>query len=122
MKKIENVTIYKCDFCKKELKREHAMFNHEKKCNYNPLNKRPCLEFCKHLERRDVQYEVGDDFSGEPIYRTSQTFFCALKNQLMLHPKLEHREDGKYLKNVWQKDEEVEQDWMPKECNDFFVF
>lgn len=25
MKEINNVTIYKCDFCKKELKRKHAM-------------------------------------------------------------------------------------------------
>lgn len=119
MKIIENVTIYKCDFCKKELKRKHAMISHEKKCMNNPDNFRPCLHNCNFLERKSIEYEVGDDYHGEPVYRKAETFFCSLKNQLMLHPKLEYREDGEYLKYVVQDDKQVEQDWMPKSCIEF---
>jgi len=118
MKTIENVTLYKCDFCKKELKRKHAMVNHEIRCNNNPVNNRPCLNCCIHSELKEIQYEVGyDDYNtGESVMKTGKTFFCSLKKQLMLHPKLEYKENGKYLKNVYQNNEEVEQDWMPKEC------
>jgi len=119
MKIVENVTIYKCDFCKKELKRQHAMAKHELQCNCNPINQRPCLDFCIHLRQKEIEYETGiDDYiSGEPILRKANTFFCSLKNQLMLHPKLEYRDNGKYLKNVFENGEEVQQDWMPKECS-----
>lgn len=121
MKTIENITLYKCDFCKKELKRKHAMINHEIRCNNNPLNNRPCLNCCIHSELKEIQYEAGyDDYNtGESVMKTGTTFFCSLKKQLMLHPKLEYRENGKYLKNVYQNDEEVEQDWMPKECSSY---
>lgn len=121
MKTIENITLYKCDFCKKELKRKHAMVNHEIRCNNNPVNNRPCLNCCIHSELKEIQYEAGyDDYNtGESVMKTGTTFFCSLKKQLMLHPKLEYRENGKYLKNVYQNDEEVEQDWMPKECSSY---
>lgn len=121
MKTIENVTIYKCDFCKKELKRKHAMKNHEKKCMGNPLNHRPCLNGCIHLTRKEIEYETGlsNYDTGESVYRKQDSFYCKLKKQFMLHPKLEHREDGKYLKNVYHNEEEVEQDWMPKNCDEF---
>lgn len=59
MKTIENITIYKCDFCKKELKRKHAMIKHEKNCLNNPENHKACLNGCMHLER--VNKEVGFD-------------------------------------------------------------
>lgn len=123
MKTIENVTLYKCDFCKKELKRKHAMTNHEIRCNCNPINQRPCLDGCIYAELKEIQYEAGfDDYNtGEPVMKTGTTFFCSLKKQLMLHPKLEYRENGKYLKNVYQNDEEVEQDWMPKECSSYEI-
>jgi len=123
MKTIENVTLYKCDFCKKELKRKHAMINHEIRCNNNPVNNRPCLNCCIHSELKEIQYEAGyDDYNtGESVMKTGTTFFCSLKKQLMLHPKLEYKENGKYLKNVYQNDEEVEQDWMPKECSSYEI-
>jgi len=123
MKTIENVTLYKCDFCKKELKRKHAMINHEIRCNNNPVNNRPCLNCCIHSELKEIQYEAGyDDYNtGESVMKTGTTFFCLLKKQLMLHPKLEYKENGKYLKNVYQNDEEVEQDWMPKECSSYEI-
>lgn len=121
MKTIENVTLYKCDFCKKELKRKHAMANHEVGCNRNPINNRPCLNACTHLSQTEIEYETGIDdyFTGEPQTRKANTFFCSLKKQLMLHPKLEHKESGKYLKNVYKNSEEVEQDWMPKDCSSY---
>lgn len=121
MKTIENVTIYKCDFCKKELKRKHAMANHEIKCNCNPVNSRPCLDGCIHLTKKEIEYDSGIDdyYSGEPTNKKGTAFFCSLKSEFILHPKLEHTQNGKYLKNVFYKDEEVEQDWMPKECSSF---
>lgn len=120
MKTIENVTLYKCDFCKKEVKRKHAMFNHELKCAGNPLNHRPCLNGCIHLIRKEIEYEIGTDYRGETHYRKVEGFYCNLKNQFLLHPKLEYREDGKCLKHIcYHNEEEIEQDWMPKNCEDF---
>lgn len=119
MRVVENVTIYKCDFCKKELKRKHAMQNHENRCNNNPINNRPCLNGCKHLEKRDINWDVGkhDYVSGEPVYHNGKAFYCALHKKFILHPKVEN-EIG--LKWVWNsEDKEVEQEPMPKECKEF---
>lgn len=121
MKTIENITIYKCDFCKKELKRKHAMVNHELKCNNNPQNQRPCLNGCKHLEKRPIEYYSGKDeyYSGEPINNSGEAFYCALKEIFIIHPKVDHNERGNNLKWVYFKNEEVEQESMPKECDKF---
>jgi len=117
----ENITLYKCDFCKKELKRRHAMETHEERCSGNPVNYRPCLG-CQHLERKEIQYYAGvdDDYSGEPVYRKGKAFFCAKKNKLLLHPKTEYfnwRFNIKYV--TFNGEHEVEQDDMPKQCEIF---
>ena len=44
-----NITLYYCEFCKKELKRKHAMVNHESKCRNNPTNYQPCFN-CKYFQ------------------------------------------------------------------------
>lgn len=122
MKTIENVTIYKCDFCKKELKRKHAMANHELKCNCNPVNFRPCLNNCKYLERKPVILGIGrEDYgSGEEITKEYSGFYCSLKNEYLIHPKAEHK--NPYIKSEVtfnDKDEEITQISMPKECAEF---
>lgn len=118
MKTIENVTIYKCDFCKKELKRKHAMEKHEIRCNKNPVNDRPCLNGCKHLEQKEVSWESGTQnyMTGESNYNYGKAFFCGLHKKFILHPKVEN-EVG--LKWVYVSDEETEQEPMPKECESF---
>lgn len=121
MKVIENITLYKCDFCKKELKRKHAMENHEKACVGNPENKRPCLNGCKFLVQKEIEYDSGvsEYCSGESVYRKGNTFYCEFHQRFMLHPKLEHKENGKWLKHAYFEDEEIEQEWMPKECKEY---
>lgn len=117
----ENITLYKCDFCKKELKRKHAMEIHENQCNSNPINQRPCLSGCSHLGQRDIEYYTGTDNyqSGEPNYRKGLAFYCELKDKFMLHPKLEYKDNVENLQTVYFENKEVEQEWMPKKCGEF---
>ena len=119
MKIIENITLYKCDFCGKELKRKYAMINHELKCNNNPINNRPCLSGCKHLDTRDINWDIGKDdyITGEPTYHNGKAFYCALHKKFILHPKVENEIGLKFVFDSEYK--EVEQEPMPKECNYF---
>lgn len=122
MKTIENVTIYKCDFCKKELKRKYAMANHETQCNSNPINLRPCLNNCKHLMRKPVILGIGrEDYStGEEITKEYNGFFCELKQQYLLHPKAEYRNEFIKSEPTYDKeDNEISQESMPKECSEY---
>jgi len=129
MKTIENVTLYKCDFCKKELKRKHAMINHEIKCHNNPENNRKCFNCCSNLERKLITLDIGIDnyHTGEPEQRTYSGFYCALKQIYLIPPIIEHK-DGKNTNAKYgydEKGEEVEQEFMPRECdlfNDGFNF
>ncbi len=115
-----NVTIYKCEFCKKELKRKHAMVTHELRCSGNPINKRPCL-YCQHLDRKEISYYSGVDdfFSGEPIYRNGKAFYCKAKDILILHPKTQYLNNRFNLVSVELDGEEVEQEEMPTYCETF---
>jgi hypothetical protein len=122
LKTIENVTIYKCDFCKKELKRKHAMINHELQCNNNPINQRPCLDGCKYLLRKPIVLDIGIDdyYSGEPTTRTYNGFYCSLKEIYLLHPKIEHK--NKFIKSEViynEQDVEISQESMPLECGEY---
>lgn len=118
MKEIKNVTLYKCDFCKKELKRKHAMVNHELSCSQNPINHRACLNFCIHLEQKSIEYDSGrlEYEDGEPIFKDGKAFFCKKHNKFLLHPKVEGEQ---LLEWVWHKKEEVQQHNMPITCEDF---
>lgn len=123
MKTIENVTIYKCDFCKKELKRKHAMANHEEKCNNNPDNNRICFNGCQHLERKPIILDIGIDnyHTGEPEQRSYNGFYCAMKKQYLIPPFIENK-DGKNTNAKYgydSKGDEVEQEFMPKECDKY---
>src|SRR6185503_10160146 len=83
MKTIENVTIYKCDFCKKELKRKHAMVNHESKCFHNPANFSPCFG-CEHLVKKETSIYV-DTYCGQ-IEKELLLFHCN-KKEIFVHPR-----------------------------------
>jgi hypothetical protein len=122
MKTIENVTLYKCDFCKKELKRKHAMEKHEKTCFNNPENHRKCFESCRYLVQRKIELEIGRDNydTGEPISRIYNGFYCGLKKHFLMPPMVENKDGGKNAKYGYdEKGEEVEQESMPKECAEF---
>jgi len=117
MKTIENITIYKCDFCNKELKRKYAMINHELKCNRNPQNFRPCY-YCEHLESKndgsiEIHYVAGGNFETrhepQPNY-----FFCNKKQIRIYSPQAEF----KGLLETYPETFE-EQEPMPKKCDVF---
>ena len=121
MKIKENVTLYKCDFCKKEMKRKHSMIKHEIECNNNPNNSRPCLQSCKYLERKEIDVDTSkEDYGGEPIFKTYSTFYCALKEEFLLHPKLQYKNGAENLKHAYLKEteEEITQHFMPIECDE----
>lgn len=121
MKVIENVTIYKCDFCKKELKRKHAMEAHEKSCWNNPENSHKCFEGCKYLTRKPIELGIGYDdiVTGEEVTRMYSGFFCELKKDFLVPKVIENRSSN----NVWygydENVNEVMQEPMPKECDLF---
>lgn len=117
MKVLENITIYKCDFCKKELKRKHAMVRHEERCSGNPVNQRPCLN-CQHFEMVAVEYvKHGYDQFGK-----SKTGHCMLKDILMPHPKTEYSQSEDNIDYVYLNDKETEQVKMPKNCAEYKGF
>lgn len=114
----QNVTLYKCEFCNKELKRKHAMENHELSCSGNPINHRACLNGCNYLERVSIEYDTGrlEYGDGEPIFRDGQAFVCTKLNKLLLHPKVEGES---LLRYVYLNKQETEQHDMPKECQHY---
>jgi hypothetical protein len=119
MKTIENVTIYKCDFCKKELKRKHAMENHEENCLSNPKNNRACLNGCIYLERVEkevpFEYYYHPDYGSENSMKKVSVFRCSKFDKLMYPFSIERKKDmlEKYPETF------EEQEAMPKECNQF---
>ncbi len=117
MKTIENVTIYKCDFCKKELKRKHAMSKHENLCNCNPVNFKACTNGCVFLEKEKVtlHFEVGHSEDGvEYSEQEKEVFKCTKFDKLMYPFSIERRD----LPNKYPSTFE-EQEAMPKECDSF---
>lgn len=119
MKTIENITIYKCDFCKKELKRKYAMELHEKLCNNNPENHKKCLSGCNYLETEiiDIDYETYYDHeNGEQQYKTERktVFKCTKLNKLMYPYSIEKKDLPNRFPNSYDMQEP-----MPKECDEF---
>jgi len=119
MKIIPNITIYKCDFCKKEMKRKHAMINHEYSCNENPANKKAC-HFCEHLEevKKETFFENPyyhpdyNDADGE--WKKVKMFRCKKFDKLMYPYSIEKRG----LPNKYPCTFE-EQEPMPVACESF---
>lgn len=114
MKTIENVTIYKCDFCPKELKRKHAMVRHEKYCFRNPINDRPCFS-CEFLEYKqgesfEVHFVAGGDFDTR-FEKGPNYWFCTKLNKKVYSIEAEKR-------NLIVKYPETFEDQkpMPKKC------
>jgi hypothetical protein len=119
MKTIENVTIYKCDFCKKELKRKHAMVKHENLCNCNPVNFKACTQGCMFLETEKVTlyFEEGHSEDGVEYSEQEKEVFKCIKFDKLMYPFSIERRD---LPNRYPSTFE-EQEPMPKlgECDQF---
>ena len=116
MKVVENVTIYKCDFCKKELKRKYAMIKHEELCNHNPKNSKKC-HFCEHLEtiEKEVYFETHSGY-GEVDYidKIVKVFKCSKLDKLMFPFSIEKRGLHEKYPSTFE-----DQEPMPNKCNDF---
>lgn len=107
----ENVTIYKCEFCKKKYFRKHACEGHEKYCSSNPENEKACSG-CVFLEETKVEYDVDNYEYGGYQTRYSNGFKCLKKDQL-LYPLKAERLD---LPNRYPETFE-DQLPMPKDCD-----
>lgn len=112
----ENVTLYNCDFCKKELKRKHAMEKHEDLCSNNPKNSKACFGGCIHLET--VEMEVSF-INGNPEYSDNlkkvEVFRCKKLDKLMFPYSIERRKlDRKY-------DTYDGQEPMPNKCESYEI-
>jgi len=86
----ENVTLYYCDFCKKELKRKHAMEKHELLCFNNPINDRPCFH-CNHLEKKEVDHYIDTGYGEHKM--VLNLFHCKLKNLFLYTHKNEFKKN-----------------------------
>lgn len=85
MKIKENVTVYKCEYCKKKLFRKHSMVRHEEFCSYNPKNTCACSG-CEHIEETTNTYYTNYcDNLGYQIEKTTIAFHCK-KLDKMLYP------------------------------------
>lgn len=122
MKTIENITLYKCDFCKKELKRKHAMINHEFKCNCNPINFRACTNGCAFLEREKIDIDIEthfDHINGEHSYKTIEVnaFKCTKFDKIMYPYSIEKSSALEKYPETFEYQEP-----MPKVCDSFKSF
>lgn len=112
MKTIKNVTVYKCEFCKKTLFRKHAMIRHEKFCESNPENSKACSG-CMFLEEETIEHVRYNHYGSESI--TSSTSFKCVKKDILVYPTKVER------LGLPEKYPETFEDQipMPKECEDF---
>lgn len=113
MKIIENVVVYKCEYCDKKLFRKNAMINHEAKCSRNPLNIRACFD-CAMCEKVNIKYEPEPQIYCGGLSE-STAFKCLSKNTYMYPPKIEFSEKG-IPDYVEFNGEEIIQDKMPISC------
>lgn len=113
MKVTENVTVYKCDFCKKKLFRKHAMVLHEKWCTYNHANHMKCMG-CKNLEVGKFEWSNEHGAHTTSDLLTSSNFKCKVTGKEMFPIKaLKKNLPTKYPHDFENKVV------MPKECNVF---
>jgi len=111
--KVQQRTIYHCDFCGVYRLRKAALEKHELFCSLNPANKRPCYT-CIHLkvgERELTDWEMGMKI---PTGMKQKTFTCSVFKKMMYGHKPE-------LLNLPQeyKDDFKGLTPMPKECDEF---
>lgn len=117
--KIQDTTIYRCDFCNKTYFRRASAEKHEKHCFFNPENRRACLN-CVHQVKKEVEIYRGyeDPYTGEPLSKLMSFYFCAKKKIFLYPPKSEAKGTHQHLT---VDGDNFENHPMPKECSDFSI-
>jgi len=114
MRVIENVAIYKCVYCGKELKRKSAMTRHEERCNNNPKNHKHCLSGCVYLQKTNVDVYFDSYILGEEGKRFNvECFQCTKLDKLMFPYSIEKRGLHKRFSTF------EGQEPMPTQCESF---
>ena len=72
--KIQQETVFRCEFCNKPMFGKGAMVRHEKYCKMNPQNAHKCFEFCKYLQKTtEYEYdEYGNQIGGTEMLCTKR--------------------------------------------------
>jgi len=104
--------IYKCEYCRKLYQIKNACARHENVCKKNPLNYQPCLDDCKHITTKEFVY-CFDTYQGSSE-REVKVLYCK-KRQVAVCPFWHNPYD--FI--VDENDNEVENDFMPKKCENF---
>lgn len=114
----ENVTLYKCDYCRKKMQVKAAMERHEKLCYMRPENKSACTA-CIHLEEIKVEYTTfyPTPWGEYESQKTSTGFRCKKLDKLMYH-------QGAVVKGLVEKYPETFEgrEKMPVECKEYQYF
>lgn len=114
MKVKENVTVYSCEYCKKKMFLKSAMERHEQRCYGNPENNRPCLNGCKHFEKR--KFEVLTDryqYHCNDYFAETSLFYCNHHNHCLISPQTELKGNAILQENISSEPPNV---IMPKSC------
>ena len=119
MKTIENITLYKCDFCKKIYRKQHACMKHEKYCEKNPdsEDKSPCFS-CKYNTYKEVGWNY--EMCGYVENRTVFVHYCNKLDIHLIPPKRQRLK--RYYEVVYDIEthgNEIISEFMPKECDSY---
>lgn len=117
----ENVTVYRCEFCKKKkMFVKQAMERHEAKCSYNPANFVACAG-CVHLEDIQIPYTVfgHNGYCETEEERKASGFKCKKLDKILYPPKAEHKGLVKKYPETFEGQER-----MPTNCehHEYFEF
>lgn len=97
---IQNVTLYKCEYCGKKQHRAHTMRRHEKWCHRNPANRHACFG-CVFLEVHTT--EIYENGSGFPP-KQGKAFYCnTLGDDLFTYKAEKMGLTGKYPEDFADK-------------------
>lgn len=84
--KTKEITLYTCEFCRKNYLVKSAGEKHEKYCLKNPFNNHKCFQHCTHLIKGNEQYTTLDThaYDCDRDYEVNRvTFQCALTGKFM---------------------------------------
>ena len=119
MKVIENVTLYKCDYCAKKYQIKHFCEKHELRCSLNPINYMRCID-CTFAEKKQMDFIkwVPCIIHGEQEEESSIMAFWCSKKEHWIYPPTK-------VSNPIRQDNiegEIKNEPMPSECDDFIGY
>jgi hypothetical protein len=109
---VETREIYRCSHCGKIYLMQYWCEQHEPKCKKNPDNYQPCLDGCRHIEKKEFTF-IYDTPHYEDQYQV-KVMYCNKKKEAVC-PFWHSPYDVLYDKN----DEEVTNEIMPEKCEHF---